>query len=74
MDARCGAEESTVRKSVAVSPIPAVADLLIRVATPIVPESLSLTAAVTLDFRVLAFAGAIALGVALLTGTRHCHR
>ena len=47
----------------------AVADLLIRVATPLLAESIPFTAAVTLDVRVLAFAGAIALGVALLAGT-----
>ena len=47
----------------------AVADLLIRVATPLLSESLPFTAAVILDWRVLAFAGAIALAVALLAGT-----
>lgn len=47
----------------------AVADLLVRAARPMLAESLPFTAAVTLDFRVLAFAGAIALGVALLAGT-----
>ena len=47
----------------------AVADLLIRVAMPLLADSIPFTAAVTLDVRVLAFAGAIALGVALLAGT-----
>jgi putative ABC transport system permease protein len=47
----------------------AVADLLIRVAIPMLSESIPFTAAVTLDFRVLAFAGAIAVAVALLAGT-----
>jgi putative ABC transport system permease protein len=47
----------------------AVADLLIRFATPLLSESLPFTAAVTLDWRVLAFASAIALAVALLAGT-----
>ena len=47
----------------------AVADLLIQAATPLLAESIPFTAAVTLDVRVLAFAGAIALGVALLAGT-----
>ena len=46
-----------------------VADLLIRVAIPMLSESIPFTAAVTLDFRVLAFAGAIAVAVALLAGT-----
>jgi putative ABC transport system permease protein len=45
-----------------------VADLLIRVATPLLSESLPFTAAVILDWRALAFAGAIALAVALLAG------
>ena len=47
----------------------AVADLLIRAATPMLSESIPFTAVVTLDYRVLAFAAAIALGVALLSGT-----
>ena len=47
----------------------AVAGLLIRAATPMLVESIPFTAAVTLDYRVLAFAAAIALGVALLSGT-----
>ena len=47
----------------------AVAALLLRVAKPILADSIPFTAAVTLDFRVLAFAGAVALGVALLAGT-----
>jgi putative ABC transport system permease protein len=46
----------------------AVADLLIRVATPLLSESLPFTAAVILDWRALAVAGAIALAVALLAG------
>lgn len=47
----------------------AVAGLLIRVATPVLFESLPFTAAVALDWRVLAFAGAAALAVTLLAGT-----
>lgn len=47
----------------------AVADLLIRVAKPMLSESIPFTASVTLDFRVLAFAGALAVGVALVAGT-----
>jgi predicted permease len=47
----------------------ALAALLIRAATPLLAGSIPFTAAVTLDFRVLAFAGAVALGVALLAGT-----
>ncbi|HWC00387.1 MAG TPA: ABC transporter permease, partial [Bryobacteraceae bacterium] len=46
-----------------------VAALLLRAARPVLAESIPFTAAVTLDFRVLAFAGAIVLGVALLAGT-----
>ena len=47
----------------------AVADLMIRAATPLLADSLPFTAAVALDWRALAFAGAIVLGVALLAGT-----
>jgi putative ABC transport system permease protein len=47
----------------------AVAGLLIRAAKPLLAESLPFTADVNLDLRVLSFAGAIALGVALLAGT-----
>ncbi|WP_321470582.1 ABC transporter permease [uncultured Paludibaculum sp.] len=47
----------------------ALAGLLIRVATPVLKEALPFTAEVTLDLRVLGFAGAVALAVALLTGT-----
>lgn len=47
----------------------AVADLLVRAARPMLADSLPFTAAVTLDYRVLAFAGAIALGVAVAAGT-----
>jgi putative ABC transport system permease protein len=47
----------------------AVADLLILAATPMLSESIPFTAAVTLDYRVLAFAAVIALGVALLSGS-----
>ncbi|QOY90663.1 ABC transporter permease [Paludibaculum fermentans] len=42
---------------------------LIRVATPALKEALPFTAEVTLDPRVLGFAGLVALAVALLTGT-----
>jgi putative ABC transport system permease protein len=45
------------------------AGLLIRVATPILADSLPFTADVKLDLRVLSFAGVVALGVALLAGT-----
>jgi len=47
----------------------AVAALLLRVAKPVLADSIPFTAAVALDFPVLAFAGAAALGVALLAGT-----
>ncbi|MEO8661582.1 MAG: ABC transporter permease [Bryobacteraceae bacterium] len=47
----------------------AVAALLLRLATPLLSESIPFTAAVSLDLRVLAFAGLIALAVALLAGT-----
>jgi predicted permease len=47
----------------------ALAGLLIRAARPMLAESLPFTADVTLDLRVLAFAGVVALGVALLAGT-----
>ncbi len=45
------------------------ADLLIRAARPLLADSLPFTADVRLDVRVLAFAGAVAFGVALFTGT-----
>ncbi|MDR3699185.1 MAG: ABC transporter permease [Candidatus Sulfopaludibacter sp.] len=47
----------------------AVAALLLALARPVLADSIPFTAAVSLDFRVLAFAGAVALGVALLAGT-----
>lgn len=47
----------------------AVAGLLVRVATPMLADSLPFTANVSLDLRVLSFAGAVALGVGLLAGT-----
>lgn len=47
----------------------AAAYALIRVATPMLAESLPFTADVRLDLRVLAFAGLIALAVGLLSGT-----
>jgi len=47
----------------------ALAGLLIRAARPMLAESLPFTADVNLDLRVLAFAGVVALGVALLAGT-----
>ena len=47
----------------------AVAALLLRVAKPVLADSIPFTAAVALDFPVLAFAAAVALGVALLAGT-----
>ena len=46
----------------------AVASLLIRAATPVLLQTLPFTAEVHVDLRVLAFAGAISLAVALLTG------
>ena len=46
-----------------------VAGLLIRMAAPLLAESLPFTANVTLDLRVLSFAAAVALGVGLLAGT-----
>ncbi len=46
-----------------------VAALLVHVATPLLADSLPFTADITLDLRVLAFAGAVALGVGLLAGT-----
>jgi predicted permease len=46
-----------------------VAGLLVRAATPLLANSLPFTAYVNLDLRVLAFAGAAALGVGLLAGT-----
>jgi predicted permease len=45
-----------------------VAQLLIRLATPLLSESLPFTADVTLSVRVLAFAAAVVLGVVLLAG------
>ena len=45
------------------------ADLLIRAARPLLADSLPFTADVGLDVRALAFAGAVAFGVALFTGT-----
>jgi putative ABC transport system permease protein len=47
----------------------ALAGLLIRAARRVLAESLPFTADVTLDWRALAFAGIVALGVALLAGT-----
>ncbi len=47
----------------------AVAYILIRVATPMLSESLPFTADVSLDLRVLSFAASVALGVGLLAGT-----
>ena len=47
----------------------AVAYILIRVATPMLPESLPFTADVSLDLRVLSFAFAIAVGAGLVAGT-----
>lgn len=47
----------------------ALAFVLIRVASPMLSESLPYTADVGLDLRVLAFAAAAALGVAMLVGT-----
>ena len=46
----------------------AVACLLIRAAKPVLSQTLPFTAAVRVDLRALAFAGAVSLGVALLTG------
>jgi putative ABC transport system permease protein len=46
----------------------AVAYVLIRVATPMLSKSLPFTAEVSLNLRVLSFAGAIALGASLLAG------
>jgi len=46
-----------------------VAGLLVRIATPLLADSLPFTADVSLDLRVLAFAGAVALSVGLLAGT-----
>ena len=45
-----------------------VAYLLIRLTRPVLSQSLPFTADVTLDLRVLGFAAALALGVALLAG------
>ena len=45
------------------------AGLLIRAARPLLADSLPFTAEVTLDVRVLAFAGAVAWGVGLFAGT-----
>jgi predicted permease len=45
------------------------AGLLIRVAAPLLSDTLPYTAAATLDWRVLAFAGVVVLGVTLLAGT-----
>jgi predicted permease len=47
----------------------AVAYILIRVATPMLSESLPFTADVSLDLRVLSFAAAVAMGAGLLAGT-----
>ena len=47
----------------------ALAGLLIRAAKPVLAQSLPFTAVVTLDLGVLAFAGLLALGVALVAGT-----
>ncbi len=47
----------------------ALAAILIRAARPVLAESLPFTADVKLDLSVLAFAGVVALGVALLAGT-----
>jgi putative ABC transport system permease protein len=47
----------------------ALAGALIRLLTPALKQALPFTAKVTLDLRVLAFAGAVALAVALITGT-----
>jgi predicted permease len=47
----------------------AVAALLVRVAAPILADFLPFTAHVSLDLRVLGFAGAIAMAVGLLAGT-----
>ncbi len=47
----------------------ALASLMIQAATPFLLQSLPYTAGVSLDFRVLAFAAAVAMGVALLAGT-----
>jgi predicted permease len=46
----------------------AIAGLLIRAAKPLLADSLPFTADVSLDLRVLSFAGVVALGVALLAG------
>jgi predicted permease len=46
----------------------ALASLMIGAATPFLSQSVPYTAAVAIDLRVLAFAAAVALGVALLTG------
>jgi putative ABC transport system permease protein len=46
-----------------------VALLLLRVATRLLADSVPFTADVNLDVRVLAFAGAVALGVGLIAGT-----
>jgi putative ABC transport system permease protein len=46
----------------------AIASLFIRIAAPILSESVPFTADVGLDFRVLAFAAIVVLGVALLVG------
>jgi len=47
----------------------ALAGALIRVLTPVLKQALPFTAEVFLDVRVLAFAGTVALAVALITGT-----
>ena len=46
-----------------------VAALLLTAAKPLLAGSIPFTADVTIDYRVLAFAGAVGLGVALLAGT-----
>ena len=47
----------------------ALASLLIRIAGPFISQSLPYPAPLELDYRLFAFAAAIALGVALLVGT-----
>jgi putative ABC transport system permease protein len=46
----------------------AVASLLIRAATPMLSQALPFTADIRVDLRVLGFAAAVSLGVALVTG------